>query len=37
VTNVLPLAVGFDNLQVTNLGAGGGVTWLDGLQGELVA
>ena len=37
VTNVLPLATGFDNLQVTNLALNGGATWLDGLQGELVA
>lgn len=37
VTNVLPVTAGFDDIQVYNLGVGGSPTWLDGLQGELMA
>lgn len=35
VTNPLPLSVAYDDLEVTALGTA--PTWLDGLQGELVA
>lgn len=37
VTNSLPVTVGWDNLQVSNMTVGGAATWLDGLQGELMA
>jgi hypothetical protein len=37
VTNALPLTAGYDDLQVANLANNGAATWLDGLQGELVA
>lgn len=35
VTNSLPVVTSIDDLSVTNLGAGGGATWLDAVRGNL--